>query len=268
MPAGDNGKDAAALVALGHRLREMRRARGMTQANVAEALNCDHSAVSRIESGTYPLTPKMFRAVERLLSFAAADGYETWFISYLEIERTATVLRAWEPLGIPGLLQTEAYARQVLRGANPGHYEADIEQRVAARLARQRIWERTDPPPPIMPTVIGEAVLRRKLGGTGVMQEQLQRLLTVAEGDPRVTVQVLPFGSSGCAGMLAPFVVASFAPDPRPDVAYLDNALDGTTTDRREQVTRLTLLYDALARDALSPDDSAELITRVMREWT
>src|ERR1022692_2547605 len=73
VPAGDNGADAAALEALGHRLREMRRARGMTQASVAEVLNCDHSAVSRIESGTYPLTPQMFRAVERLLSFAAAD---------------------------------------------------------------------------------------------------------------------------------------------------------------------------------------------------
>jgi transcriptional regulator with XRE-family HTH domain len=79
----------------------MRRARGMTQASVAEVLNCDHSAVSRIESGQYPLTPQMFRPVERLLSFAAADGYETWFISYLEIERTATVLRTWEPLVIP-----------------------------------------------------------------------------------------------------------------------------------------------------------------------
>jgi Domain of unknown function (DUF5753) len=81
-------------------------------------------------------------------------------------------------------------------------------------------------------------------------------------------VQVLPFGSPGCAGMLAPFVVASFAPDPRPDVAYVDNALDGATTERRDQVARLALLYDALARDALSPGDSAELIAKVMREWT
>lgn len=140
VPAAGTGKDAAALEALGHRLREMRRARGMTQASVAEVLNCDHSAVSRIESGTYPLTPQMFRAVERLLAFAAADGYETWFISYLEIERTATVLRTWEPLVIPGLLQTEAYARQVITGANPGGSDADIEQRVAARMARQQVW--------------------------------------------------------------------------------------------------------------------------------
>jgi transcriptional regulator with XRE-family HTH domain len=268
VPAEGSGTDAAALEALGHRLREMRRARGMTQVSVAEVLNCDHSAVSRIESGTYPLTPQMFRAVERLLALASAEGYETWFISYLETEQTATVLRTWEPLVIPGLLQTEGYARQVLRGANPGRPEADIEQRVAARLARQQIWERADPPPPMMPAVIGEAVLRRELGGAGVMREQLQRLLTVAEGDPRVTVQVMPFGSPGSAGMLAPFVVASFAPDPRPDVAYLDNALDGNLTDRRDQVARLALLYDALAREALSPNDSAELITRVMREWT
>jgi transcriptional regulator with XRE-family HTH domain len=268
VPAEGNGANAAALEVLGHRLREMRRARGMTQTSVAEVLNCDHSAVSRIESGTYPLTPQTLRAVERLLSFAAADGYETWFISYLEIERTATVLRTWEPLGIPGLLQTEAYARQVITGANPGRGEDDIAQRVAARMARQQIWERTDPPPPMLPVIIGEAVLRRGLGGSGVMREQLGRLLAVADGDPRVTVQVLPFGSPGCAGMLAPFVVASFAPDPRADVAYLDNALDGATTERRDQVARLTLLYDALAREALTPSDSAEQIKQVMQGWT
>jgi len=246
----------------------MRRARGMTQANVAEALNCDHSAVSRIESGTYPLTPQMFRAVERLLTLAAADGYETWFISYLEIERTATVLRTWEPLVIPGLLQTEAYARQVITGAIPGGGEADIGQRVAARMARQEIWERTDPVPPMMPVVIGEAALCRQLGGVGVMREQLEHLAAVAAAQPRVSLQVLPFSSPGCAGLLAPFVVASFAPDPRPDVAYLDNALDGSPTGKRDQVARLALLYDALAREALRPSDSAELITKVMREWT
>jgi transcriptional regulator with XRE-family HTH domain len=246
----------------------MRRARDMTQASVAEVLNCDHSAVSRIESGTYPLTPQMFRAVERLLSFAAADGLETWFISYVEVERTATVLRTWEPLVVPGLLQTEAYARQVFSGANPGRAKADIEQRVAARMARQQIWERTDPPPPMMPVVIGEAAVRRQVGGPGIMREQLEHLSAVAAAGPRISVQVLPFSSPGGAGLLAPFVVASFAPGPRPDVAYLDNALDGSTTGRREQVARLSLLYDDLVREALRPRDSAGLITRVMQEWT
>jgi transcriptional regulator with XRE-family HTH domain len=266
VPADGAGKNAEALSALGARLREMRRARGMTQASVAEVLNCDHSAVSRIESGTYQLTPQMHRAVERLLTLAGG-GYETWFISYLEIERTATVLRTWEPLVIPGLLQTEAYARRVSTGANPGRGEAEIERRVAARLARQQIWERTDPPPPMMPVVIGEAALRRCLGGPEVMREQLERLAAAAAG-PRISLQVLPFSSPGSAGLLAPFVVASFAPDPRPDVAYLDNALDGSPTEKREEVARLTLLYDALAREALRPSDSAELVMKVIREWT
>jgi hypothetical protein len=134
-------------------------------------------------------------------------------------------------------------------------------------MARQRIWERTDPPPPMMPVVIGEAALRRQLGGTQVMREQLERLAAVAAG-PRISLQVLPFSSPGSAGLLAPFVVASFAPAPRPDVAYLDNALDGSPTEKRDEVARLTLLYDALAREALRPSDSAELVTRVIREWT
>lgn len=267
VPAEGNGRDAAALAALGRRLREMRRARDMTQASVAEVLNCDHSAVSRIESGTYPLTPQMLRAVERLLALTSAEGYETWFISYLETEQTATVLRTWEPLVIPGLLQTEAYARQVITGANPGRPDADIGQRTAARMARQAIWQRTDPPPPMLPVIIGEAALRRRLGGADVMREQLDHL-TNFTAHPRVSIQVLPFASPGCSGLLAPFVVASFAPDPRPDVAYLDNALDGALTGRRDQVARLSLTYDALAREALTPSDSADLITAVMREWT
>lgn len=120
----------------------------------------------------------------------------------------------------------------------------------------------------MMPVIIGEAALRRKLGGAAVMREQLDRLAAVAAAQPRVSIQVLPFTSPGCAGLLAPFVVASFAPDQRPDVAYMDNALDGGPTGNRDQVARLTLLYDALAREALRPSDSAELITKVMREWT
>jgi transcriptional regulator with XRE-family HTH domain len=266
VPAEGNGKDAETLAALGHRLRELRRARSMTQASVAEVLNCDHTAVSRIESGTYPLTPQMIRAVERLLDLAAG-GHETWFMSYLEVERTATVLRTWEPLGIPGLLQTEAYARRVLTGAYPGAGEAEIEQRVVARMSRQQLWARTDPPPPMMPVIIGEAAVRRCLGGPEVMAEQLERLTAAAAG-PRVSLQVLPFSAPGCAGLLGPFTVASFAPDPRLDVAYLDNALDGSPTEQRDQVARLTLHYDALAREALRPGESVEFVTRVVREWT
>jgi uncharacterized protein DUF5753 len=209
----------------------------------------------------------MRRAVERLLSFATTDGYETWFMTYLEIEQTARVLRIWEPTAIPGLFQTEAYARQVLIGAVPGTNEAEIEQRVAARLARQQLWERTDPPPPMTPVIVGEAALRRCLGGPKVMREQLEHLAAVT-AHPRISVQVLPFDSPGQGGLLAPFMMASFGPDPRPDIAWLDNTLEGHATEDRDRIAHLGLLYDALAREALRPSDSVELIGKVVREWT
>ena len=90
----------------------------------------------------------------------------------------------------------------------------------------------------------------------------------MAGASPRVSVQVLPFSAAGGSGLLAPFVMASFAPDPRPDVAYLDNALEGYATERRDQVARLSLLYDVQAREALTPGASLGLITKVMTEWT
>lgn len=95
--------------------------------------------MSRIEAGTYPLTPQMVRSVERLFSLAVAGGYEPWFISYLDIESRATVIRSWQPLVVDGLLQTEAYARAILRAARPGDSGAEIDQLVTARMARQRI---------------------------------------------------------------------------------------------------------------------------------
>jgi transcriptional regulator with XRE-family HTH domain len=265
VPAAGSGKDAAAMEALGRRLHEMRRTRGMTQASVAEALNCDQSAVSRIERGTYPLTPQMFRSVERLLSFAAAGGYEPWFISYLDIESRATVIRSWQPLVVDGLLQTEAYARAMIRAGRPGDSDAEINQLVTARMARQRIWERADPPPPMLFVVLGEAVLRQRVGDAAVMHGQLSRLAEAA-ASPRITVQVMPFASAAHPGLLGPFVVASF--ETGPDAAYLDNALNGQVTERRPEVSRVGLLYDILRSEALSQGASAEMIARMMREWT
>lgn len=259
-------RDPDLLKALGLRLKQMRKAKGMTQAEVAEHLKIHGSAVSRLERGEYPAGEYMIKSVERLLALATAEGHESWFISYLEVEQTAVRLRTWEPLVIPGLLQTRPYARCVLRGAYPLRPAAEIERQAEARIDRQLIWDRDEPPPPMMPVVIGEAALRRKLGGTAVMLEQLGHLLDMAD-HPRITVQVLELSSTGFVGQLAPFVVASFG-DGHPDVAHLDNALAGQTTPDPGMVADLMLQYDALARDALGPRDSSDLIRKVMGEWT
>jgi Domain of unknown function (DUF5753) len=161
--------------------------------------------------------------------------------------------------------QTEAYARGVLRGARPTDSEAAIEQLVAARMARQEIWEREDLEPPVLSVILGEAVLRQRVGGGAVMREQLAHLVESAK-NPRITIQVMPFTADAHPGLLGPFVVASF--ENGPDAAYLDSVLDGQVSERRQQVAQARLLYDTLAREALSPGASMELITRVTQEWT
>jgi transcriptional regulator with XRE-family HTH domain len=259
-----NGKvrDPEYLRELGGQLKAMRQRRGLTQKQVGAHLKCDHSSVCRAEYGE--MTDHLAGEIELMLSIAS-DGHETWFMDFVGAERTATALKTWQPLVIPGLLQTEAYARQVLRGANPGRPDAEVAERVAARMNRQEVWHRADPP--MLCAVIAEPALRKPLGGTQVMGAQLGHLIEMATR-PNITIQVLPALSEHPTGLLAPFVVASFAPGARDPVAHMENALDGTTTPEPDQVHRLTLLFEDLMREALRPAESARLITEVTEEWT
>ena len=203
-------------------------------------------------------TPGTFR---RLRQAMLNRSYESWVRALLEMEDRSTVLRNWEPLVVPGLLQTEAYARAMIRAGRPGDSDAEVEQMVIARISRQAIWDRKDPPPPMLFAVLGEAILRQRVGDAQIMRDQLGHLAEIA-GNPRVTVQVLPFGAAAHPGMLGPFLVAHFDSDR--DSAYLDNALDGQVTERRNQVAPITLLYDSLRSVALSPGASTELIMKVL----
>ncbi|HLI36725.1 MAG TPA: DUF5753 domain-containing protein [Streptosporangiaceae bacterium] len=167
---------------------------------------------------------------------------------------------------VDGLLQTGDYARAVLRGAWPADSDERIEQHVTARMARQEILRRKDPEPPIVSVILSETVLRQPVGDAAVMRDQFSRMLEDAR-NPRITIQIMPWSAGAHPGLLGPFVVASF--DAGPDAAYLDNALAGQVTERRKDVARVGLLYDSLAREALSPGASAELIAKVIEElWT
>jgi transcriptional regulator with XRE-family HTH domain len=264
------------LQALAQELRAQREAAGLTQEQLAKLMGYSASVIAKLETcRTIPSpehagqadealgTPGTFR---RLRQAMINGAYEPWVRALLEMEERATVLRNWESLVVPGLLQTEAYARGVLRGARPADSDAAIEQLVTARMARQDIWKRADPEPPILSVIIGEAVLRQRVGDAAVMREQFGRLVGAAE-NPRITIQVMPFAAAAHPGLLGPFVVASF--ENGPDAAYLDSVLDGQVSERRKQVAQATLLYETLAREALSPGVSIDLITRVTEEeWT
>jgi transcriptional regulator with XRE-family HTH domain len=256
-------------------MKAQREAAGLTQDELAKLMGYSASVIAKLETcRTMPSpdhadkadqalrTPGTFRRMRKTI----LDGaYESWIRALIDMEERATILRSVEPLVVPGLLQTEAYAREIIRSARPGDSDAEVEQLVARRMARQSIWDRETPPPPMLPVILGEAVIRQLVGDAALMRDQLSRLVDAAN-HPRISVQVMPFASAAHPAMLGPFVVASF--ENGPDAAYLDNALDGQITERRKHVARLSLLYETLAREALSPRESVELIKRRVEEWT
>ncbi len=262
--------------AFAHELKAQREAAGLTQEQLAKLMGYSASVIAKLETcRTIPSsqhagmadealgTPGTFR---RLRQAMINGAYEPWVRAYLEMEARATVLRWWEALVVPGLLQTEAYARAMIRAGRPGDSNAEIEQLVTSRMARQEIWERQDPPPPMLFAVLGEAVLRQRVGDAEIMRDQLDHLME-ASSNPRITVQVLPFAAAAHPGLLGPLLVASFDNDR--DAAYLDNALDGQVTERRKEVARVTLLHDTLRIEALSPGASADMIAKVAEKtWT
>jgi transcriptional regulator with XRE-family HTH domain len=258
----------------GRELRRLREARGWTQADLAERMFCDDSTISKLESGTLAPAIKTAEAADRtfglpgslasLREILIGLGGGQWQPDVAEMEKRATLLQHWEPCYVPGLLQTEAYIRGAYATGEPEATEEQIEQRVAERLARQEIWHRADPPPPMLQAVIWEPAIRVPIGGVDAMRDQLKDLAEAARSNRRVQLQVLPLAHGGNPGMGGSFLVASFA-DERP-AAVLDNLLSGRMTERRSEVARLALLFSRLSADALSPQASADMIERVADE--
>ena len=264
---------ANGLEAFAQELKAQREAGGLTQEQLAKLMGYSPSVIAKLETCRTLPSPQHAGQADKALRAPGTFGrmrqamlngaYEPWVRAFLDMEERATVLRNWEPLVVPGLLQTEGYARAMIRAGRPGDTDAAVEQLVTARMSRQAIWERQDPPPPMLFVVLGEAVLRQRVGDAKVMREQLGRLVEAA-GNPRITIQVLPFAGAAHPGLLGPLLVASFENDR--DAAYLDNALDGMVTERRQEVSRVALLYEKLRTEALSPQASTEMIMKVADE--
>lgn len=185
-----------------------------------------------------------------------------WFRPWQEIEREAVALRWFEMAVLPGLLQTEAYARAVLMDAGLTN-RGDVERHVAARLARQNILARDNPPQ--LTAVVDEGVLRRPVGGRTTMHEQIQAIIKASEA-PHVRVHVVPSSVGAYAGLNGPFVIAS-TPEHRVAV-YLDNQLQGQVVDGAEEIAAIQAAWESVRGEALSRSQSIELIMEVAETWS
>jgi transcriptional regulator with XRE-family HTH domain len=262
---------------LASELRRLREAADLTIDEVGEKLECSASKISRIETGHVGVTPRDVRDMlelygvlgddrEALVQLSREARTRGWWHAYSEVftgafvglEADASSLRAFQALLVPGLLQTEEYARAVIRAMRPDADDAEVERRVVARLARQRLL--TDVSPPEYWAVIDEAVLHRSVGGPEVMAAQLRRLLESA-ALPHVTIQVVPFGTGAHPGMEGPFVILGFPEQADPDVVYVDSTTSGAYLEMPADVRRYALMFDHLRAAALKPDDSVDLIS-------
>ncbi|MFD9941590.1 helix-turn-helix domain-containing protein [Nonomuraea sp. NPDC059023] len=271
MGAAELDPGASPLALFGAELRRLREEKGVTQEEVADYTHVSKSLVSQIENAKrtpqWDFTERVETLLDlkgepllRLLPLVIKTG-PTWFRQWPKIEAAAHTLRTWQPLVIPGLLQTRNYARSILRG-QPGITAERVDEGAEARVARQTVFER--PEPPMYAAVIDEGVLSRPIGGAEVMCEQLGCLLKWLD-HPCVTVQIVPMDAVPTIGLLGGFVIAE---QPQgPDTVYLDSAADGEVTDREERVRTVSVRFDAIRSYARPVNETAGAIRKMMEMY-
>jgi transcriptional regulator with XRE-family HTH domain len=259
-------------------LRRLRHEVGLSIEDVTVGLGWQASKLSRIENRQVGISTADLRKLldvynledqasrEQLTDMARRATERGWWQSFssdvvpaalanlIGLETEARTIRSYEPELVPGLLQTEAYARAVMRAWQPGLTAAEIDRRVEIRLARQDVLRQLGAAPRAS-CIINEAVLRRPAGGNEVMHEQVEVL--AKERDPaNVTVQVLPFNSGAHPAMTGPFQILAFHDPGDLGVVHLESAMTAITLERPEELRRYDEIWGSLQARALSPEDS------------
>jgi hypothetical protein len=191
------------------------------------------------------------------------DVLPNWFQTYVGLEESASLIRTYELQFVPGLLQSEHYAREVFRLGNtdaPGH---EIDQRVELRMQRQQ--RLAAPDAPRLWAVIDEAVLRRPVGGSDVMRGQIEHLINVMKM-PNVTVQVMPFAFGAHAAEGGAFSILRFPEPDLPDVVYVETLTGALYLDKRDDADVYMQAMERLAVDSVTPDGTVELLGEILRE--
>lgn len=286
---GSGEGPAAVRLFIGSQLQRMRVRRGISRADAAYRIRGSVSKLSRMELGRVGF--KTRDVADLLMLYGVADGPERqtllslvqqsnergwwqayadvtphWFSRYLGLEATATLIRSYEAQFVPGLLQSEAYARAVVRLGHPNASDAEIDRRVALRLRRQQeVLHRPDPPK--VWAVVDEAVLLRPVGGRRVMRDQLDALAAIVTKVPSVRLQVIPLAAGGHAATGGSFSLLRFGAAPMMwDVAYAEQLDSALYLERREDVE---MYYDAANRlhvEAVSPRETAGFLHHIIQD--
>jgi transcriptional regulator with XRE-family HTH domain len=243
---------------------------------IASDLGWSRAKLDRIESGT--TTPKEFdlrAALElygadsdqraRLIELRREARKRGWWTSYGDVfsgsyvawEHEAARIRDWQPQVIPGLLQTEDYARAVIKGARPADSPESIERRVQARMARRTLLGRHDAPR--LHAIIDESALLRQVGGGGVLRQQLRFLIDCTQR-PNVATQILPLSTGAHPGVDGAFIILSYDDQFVPDIPYSEGPFGDLYPESATEVARITKAWEHLASKALSLEASTELL--------
>jgi hypothetical protein len=269
---------------VGSQLRRLRTDRSISREQAGEAIRASEWKIHRLENGQVGLKDrdivdllKLYgvtnpSAVEALLAMAReanapgwwyqySDVLPQWFRAYVDLESATALIRTYQGQLIPGLLQTEAYMRAVMQGAQLDDSPEELERRVALRMARQALLTRVDAPH--VWAVVDEAALRRPVGSREVMRAQLERLVEATKL-PNITLQVLPFGAGVHPAMVGAFTILRFADEELPDVVYVEHLTNALYLDKRDDVDQYLRVMESICVRSAAPDKTAETLNRIV----
>ncbi|MGW6685820.1 helix-turn-helix domain-containing protein [Streptomyces sp. NPDC054961] len=263
----DLDPSASPLDYYGSELRRLREAAGLKQGQLGDIVFCAASLVGQIETARKVPTREFSERLDaalgtggvfsRLVGLVLRSQLPTWFQEFAGLEAQATHIATYQAQLVYGLLQTEEYARAVLRAG----WSDKLDEAVAARIERQRALSRERPP--LVWVVLDESALHRPFGTRGLMRRQLDHLLSFAD-HREVSIQVLPFTAGQHPATVGSFTVLRFASDP--DILYAESYGLANVTANPDTVRDCAHRYDHLQAAALSVEESAELIARVREE--
>jgi hypothetical protein len=271
---------------LGAQLRRLREHANVTRDDAGYHIRASGSKISRMELGRvsfkerdvtdllqyYGVTDLAER--EKLIQLTreanATPWYQKfqdvvpdWFHVFVGLEEAAQLIRVYEVQFVPGLLQTEEYARAIIVQGRPGVDPDEIERTVALRMGRQKLLTRENPPRYWV--IMDEAALRRPMGGRDVHVAQIERLIDLV-GEPNITLQVMPFRYGGHAADGGAFTIMRFPETDLPDVVYMEYLTGAHYIDKPEEVERYAAVMERLSVAGTSPDRTREILSGMLKE--